>query len=190
MSEWKAKSSRGNVVIHGKYAIIKGKAYPNVIAGDNKTRELTAPLQDRKLLYSDPAVRLSEADLSAFNGTEGAPLCFEHNKDDVVGHVHHTWLDDDNGLQIVGRVPLNKRGENIVAEIRAGRIAGLSVSYSNGIQDNGRTKNLKSKTFREISLVRKPFFAGCDLTVGVVASAAEGKLRNNKFVLIIINPHN
>lgn len=175
-STWRPnKKSRGQLSIQGQYAIIKGKAYPQVIEGDNTTRTLTASLHDRRQLYNDPAVRLSEADLTAFNGTEGAPLCFEHRKNDVVGYVHHSWLDDDNALQIVGRIPLNDRGKQIVAEIRAGEIAGLSVSYGNGIEENGRTRNLKSKTFREISLVKKPFFSGCDLTVGVVASAEQGK---------------
>lgn len=154
----------------GQYAIIQGTAYPRVIPGDNPTRHVHASLNDRRALYNDAAIRLCDEDLTAFNGTEGAPLCVEHNPADVVGRVHHSFIDDGRCLRIWGRIPLTDRGKDIVADIQAGRIAGLSVSYGNSLQDNGITRKLTAKTFREISLVKKPFFSGCDLTVGVIAS--------------------
>jgi hypothetical protein len=157
----------------GRYAIIKGTAYREVQAGANTTRVRQAPTSDRVAFYNDPAIVLSEADLDAMDGTEGAPLCFEHNKSDVVGRIHHSWIDRDSGrLKIIARIPLTDRGRQIVDEIRAGRIAGLSVSYRPNYEQTGE---VASKTFLETSLVREPFFDGCDLSVGVVASGEFAK---------------
>ena len=161
----------------GSYAIITGKAYPQVKAGKNDTTTVTAPLRDRHAFYHDPAVQLSEADLDAIEGASGAPLCVEHNRSDIVGHVHHSWVEERDGrcLQIIGRIPMNSRGQRIVNDIRAGKYRGFSVGYGTELQPNGQGQyELQGKEFREISLVEEPFFEGCNLTVGVMASRAPG----------------
>jgi hypothetical protein len=164
----------------GSYAIVKGRAYPEVLAGANPTRNIKADIGNREEFYRDPAVKLSDDDLDAIDGATGAPICYEHNKSDVVGAVHHSWIDAQDGrcLKVIARIPLKDehgraiaRGERIVEEIRAGKITGFSVGYSNGI---GAGKTLKDKAFHEISLVSEPFFEGCNLTVGVVASNEGG----------------
>lgn len=165
----------------GRYAIIKGKAYPSLLEGRHPTGEVHVSPADRVAFYNAPAVKLSEADLDDIEGANGAPLCFEHNPNDQVGVVTHSWVDTAQGrcLKIWGRVPLMdshgnhiQRGHDIVAQIKAGRIRGLSVGYRTPLTQDpvtGTTK-LSSKMFDEISLVEQPFFQGCDLTVGVFAS--------------------
>jgi len=157
----------------GSFAIIKGKAYPRVLAGNNPTRRVSTSMHDRDNFYHDPAIKLSESDLDAINRAEGAPLCYEHNRSDVVGQVHHSWLDDNEGkcLQIIGKIPTDTaRGQKIVADIKCGKIKGLSVGYGASLAGGNM---VASKTFHEISLVKEPFFDGCDLTVGVQASSEE-----------------
>ncbi len=169
----------------GSYAIVKGRAYPEVVKGKNATKTVKANHTDRKAFYNDPAVKLSDADLDEIDGAEGAPLCFEHDRKDVVGNVHHSWIEDGGRcLQIVGRIPLNERGRKLVDEIQCGKVKGFSVGYGTEMDcpdGNWETKNLTSKTFHEISLVYEPFFEDCNLTVGVLASSktsptAEGKV--------------
>ena len=194
MSSWSGRNTTGAGA--KGYAIIKGKAYPDVLRGANPTRVVKAPhlphvsAAAREAFYHDPAVKLSDADLDDINGAEGAPLCVEHNRGDVVGKVHHAWLDEADGsgrcLKITGRIPLDtERGRRIVADIRCGKYKGFSVGYSADLKAGGGGAGLlRSKAFNEISLVAEPFFDGCDLTVGVVASkdspaVGQGKLGNN-----------
>jgi hypothetical protein len=163
----------------GTYAIIKGKAYPQITLGTNPTRTVSAPLPHhgpaaREAFYNDPAVKLSEADLDDIDGATGAPLCVEHNQKDVVGHVHHSWRAEGQCLEIIGRIPLNTtRGKQIVADIQCGKYKGFSVGYSTDLHPE--TGDVLCKRFNEISLVEEPFFEGCNLTVGVMASKNAGE---------------
>ena len=162
----------------GQYAIVTGKAYPSVMQGQNPTRVIQSALNDREAFYRDPAVRLTTSDLDALDGAEGAPMCVEHDINDVVGSVHHTFIDNDDpqkGWKIMARIPLNDRGKKVVADIKAGKLNGFSVGYRNSIDYDGktRTNRLDSKEFREISLVNEPFFDGCNLSVSVTASKTE-----------------
>ena len=146
----------------GQYAIVTGKAYPSVMQGKNPTRVIQSALNDRESFYRDPAVKLTTSDLDALDGAEGAPMCVEHKLSDVVGNVHHTFIDEDDpqkGWKIMARIPLNERGRKVVADIKAGKLNGFSVGYGNSI-DQSRTgvNTLDSKEFREISLVHEPFF--------------------------------
>lgn len=157
--------------------LFTGRAYPQVVEGSNKTRFVTSSRKDREAFYRDPAVVLSDENMDQFNGTEGAPLCVEHNLKHVVGTVHHTWLGDGDkrSLKITGRIPRGPShpfGEHIVQEIRAGRYKGLSVGYGTDLISNSRkgTEEVSSKCFREISLVKEPFFDDCHLSWGVDAS--------------------
>lgn len=158
----------------GKYAIVSGLAYPSLIKGANPTNRISSSLKNRNEFYHDPALRLTTDDIDALDGAEGAPLCVEHNRRDVVGSVHHTFVDHDDprqGWKIIARVPLNERGEQVVADIKAGKLNGFSVGYE-GSLEHGR--NVKFKTFHEISLVQEPFFDGCNLSVSVRASKKDG----------------
>ena len=176
----------------GRYAIIKGRAYPRVQRGKNPTDVIDIPLPQesgrREQYYNHAAVTLSDSDLDDIEGAEGAPICEEHNRNDRVGVVHHSWVNTADGgraLDIIGRIPLDtERGRRVIEDIRCGRIKGLSVSYGTDLEERGDgTRKLKSKTFHEISLCREPFFEGCNLSVGVVASAKQGKLRNKNVSL-------
>jgi len=146
---------------------------------------------DKARFFHAPAVKLSDADLNDMDGLDGVPLKYEH-KGEPVGSVAHSWVDSEQGrcLKIWGRIPLQDaggrpiaRGHQMVADIRAGKIKGLSVGYRTPLRYDAATGTTKvaSKMFDEVSLVEEPFFEGCDLTVGVLASAnsaATGNLGN------------
>lgn len=159
----------------GTYAIVHGRAYPRVQKGENQTNRISAPSLDREHMWRDPAIVLSDSDLDQWDGAQGANLCFEHNEADVVGVVQHTEVADDESLHLMARIPVRTpdgrdipRGLEMVEKIRAGKIKGFSVNYDAKVSRG----QVAHKKFREISLVEQPFFDGCDLTVGVMASAA------------------
>lgn len=171
-SSWTQKNNKRGE----RWYVFAGRAYPRVVQGSNSTTRITSNVEDRDSFYNDPAVVLSDADLDRFNGAEGKPLCVEHNINDKVGYVHHSWIGDGNkrALKIIGRVSLEtERGRQVVRDIKAGKLNGLSVGYGTELissWDNGATE-LLDKNFREISLVEAPFFSGCDLSeVGVTAT--------------------
>lgn len=175
---WSTSQHRNNRK-RGTYAIVHGRSYPNVVRGSNVTNQITAASRHREQLWRDPAVVLSDADLDECDGARGVPLCFEHNKNDVVGQVSCTYINDADGsdaLDLIARIPIKDehdndipRGLEMVERIRAGHIRGFSVGYDAKLQPGGVVDR---KQFNEISLVEAPFFDGCNLTVGVVASSS------------------
>lgn len=171
----------------GQYAIVAGIAYPSVVQGANRTKAIAASLKSRKF-WSDPAIVLSTDDLDSIDGAEGAPLCVEHNRNDVVGGIHHSYIDHDDpqkGLRIMARIPLNERGRQIVQDIKNKKLNGFSVRYD---ADLSRQNKVDSKMFHEISLVNQPHFDGCNLTVSVAASAnGQGKVYRNNCTDLHIN---
>jgi len=158
------------------YVLFNGIAYPKVLQGKNPTTEVQASENDREAFYNDPAVMLCDDDLAAFNGTEGAPICVEHDRDaGSVGEVRHSWISSEKGrgLRVWGRVytedeqgrPL-ERGKQIADRLKRGEFRGLSVGYGMDLVNNSRgTSNLTDKTFREISLCEEPFFESCRISV-------------------------
>jgi len=177
------KRNEKKPVKEAKWYVFAGRAYPRVQKGSNTTTRVTSDSYDRDAFYNDPAVVLSDADLDRFNGTEGKPLCVEHNLNDRVGEVFHSWIGDGDkrSLKIFGRVSLESvRGRQVVADIKAGRYKGLSVGYGTELVSNHRTgvTELSDKNFREISLVAEPFFDGCHLA-GYGVTATKNPNHNN-----------
>lgn len=170
-------TSQRNNKRRGTYAIVHGRGYPRVTKGSNLTNRITAPTRDREQLWRDPAIMLSDADLDECDGAQGVNLCYEHNQDDIVGKVTCTYINDKEGdaLDLIARIPIKDehgndipRGLKMVESIRAGKIKGFSVGYDTKVGHGGL---VQGKQFNEISLVEEPFFGGCNITVGVVASA-------------------
>lgn len=181
-NKWSVRTVNGK---KGEYFIVTGRGYPSVIKGANPTKIIQASRFDREAFYRDPAVKLSMDDLDELDGAEGAPLCVEHKRDDVVGKIHHTWVDpgDPNqGWDIMARIPMNERGKRVVQDIKAGKLNGFSVGYKTDYDQNKHEKVLQGKTFHEISLVEEPFFSGCNLSVSVSASAKEEEIQEGKFL--------
>jgi hypothetical protein len=168
---WKAKNTLAR---KPQYAIIKGKAYPNILPANqrHKSNIVKTDFRDRDKFQHDPVVMLNEADMDDINGAANAPLHYMHKPNDVIGKVQHTWLepeaDGKQALSIWAKIPLNERGQRIVQEIKARKLTGFSVGYGTDLNHYGETK-LMGKAFREISIVDDPFFDGCNLTVGVLA---------------------
>jgi hypothetical protein len=162
---WEKKSQRS---APGRYFYFSGRAYNGVLAGKNPTNQLSTHWCDREKFFRDKAVKLCDADLVRFDGTEGAPLCFDHNEEQVVGTVLHSWIGDGNqrNLKIIGRVdkemPLGKMA---VEAIKNKTYSALSVSYGTDLDENvsrGIT-TLADKFFRHVALVPEPFFDNCRL---------------------------
>ncbi len=167
----------------GTYAVYAGRAYPKLSAeAPDPTALVQTDYSSRQSIYNDPVLGLNDSDMDALDGAEGAPICYEHNKKDVVGFVHHSWVDETDAsglraLDIIARIPIKDaagnriaRGERIVQEVQAGKLKGFSVNYTADV----RQRRLHSKAFHEISMVEDPFFDGCNLTAGVVASSNGG----------------
>ena len=168
-SSWSVKTVNDK---KGSYAIVAGTAYPEVLSDKNPPNKLAARIMTKRQYYNDPAIKLSKENLDDIDGAEGAPLCFEHERTDVVGSVSQTWLGDDGKkLRIVARIPLNERGKKIVDDIQAGEITGFSVGYRPHLDEDV----VVGKTFHEISLVKKPFFDGCNISLGVFASGSSSE---------------
>ena len=171
MASWSTKNAGNSSGSSGRYYVFSGRAYPRIRPGANPTRQIEADRTDRQRFYRDPAVDLSDADMDAFDGAEGSPLCVEHEPADVVGSVYHTWLGDGEtrALKVLGRISLDtERGRTVAEEVRAGKFKGLSVSYLADVDDDNY---LHEKKWREISLVEDPFFENCRLaSYGITAS--------------------
>lgn len=192
----------------GTYALYHGRAYPNLAKEAPADGVVRTDYSSAKSIYNDPVFQLNDQDMDDLDGADGAPICYEHNKGDVVGFVKHSYVNNNGAegtnraLDIIARIPVKDahgnpigRGEEIVQEIMAGKIKGFSVNYTAKVDHN--TNKLRSKAFHEISLVHEPFFGGCDLNVGVMASAdsggdieLQGNLGNNRTFLHIFHANN
>lgn len=186
-SSWIARNQVGK---KRGVAIVTGPFYPRVVPGQNKTNRVNVKASDRQAFYHHEAVRMSEQYLNEINGAEGADVCEMHNKLDKVGKVIHTWLDDNRVLWGACVIPLNKRGQKVVADIDAGKLRGFSVSYGVNFADSDGTE-IASKDFKEVSLVDDPFFDGMNIGVTVSCSSSKsGKIESilgNNFENIITN---
>ena len=162
MSTW---SSR-NQPSAGKHLLVSGRAYPKVHAGKNPTDVVRADVSNRQAWYWDDAVMLSDDDMNKYNGGKGLPLCVEHDENDVVGVVRYGFLGDGDqrSLKIWAKIPTESTDHqrDIAQKVRDGYYKGLSVGYGvipkNGVEASGGTRKIASKRFKEISLVREPFF--------------------------------
>jgi hypothetical protein len=168
--------SQRNESKHGMYALVHGTAYPRVLEGQNPSR-VSAPVLDPEIMWQDPAIMISDQDMDDWNGAQGIDLCYNHDVNDKVGQVRYTYLNDNDGLDLVARIPIRtpdgqeiQRGVDLLNQIHRKEIRGFSVGYDKRL--TGR--EVTGKRLKEISLVPDPFFKGCDLTVGVYASADNG----------------
>jgi phage head maturation protease len=162
----------------GKHLLVSGRAYPRVQAGKNKTDIVTSDMSDRNAWYYDEAIMLSDADLNEYNGGKGLPLCVEHNVNDVVGEVRYGFLGDGEkrSLKIWARLPTggSAHQQDVIDKIKSGYYKGLSVGYqiipAHVSASGSGGARVGKKKFVEISLVKDPFFEGCDLSWNVTAS--------------------
>lgn len=170
---WSTKNQK-----KGDRFIVTGVAYDQIVAGKNATNEVTTDHQNRESFYYDPAVKISEDELNQLDGVDGLPICVEHDRNDVVGRVHHSWMGDSSkkAMKIIAHIDqTTTRGKRMVADLRAGKYKGFSIGYETELITNGRTGKTfcDSKKIKEISLVAEPFFKDCHLSMGVEASGAD-----------------
>lgn len=142
------------------YRIIQGICYPHLISGSNKTKKITANLNDPEAFYYDESIRLAEDDL---NGFKGKPICFDHDESIVIGEITHVWKDSDNHMRMTGRVYTDTdEGIQMFNNINNRVTSSLSVGYS---VEFDKSKNVEKKKFSEISVCERPFFKGACISV-------------------------
>ncbi len=166
-TEWLDRCKRLGV------CVLTGPFYPSPIEGDNPTKVSRAHFSDAERWYHDDAIRLSEQFLNASNGCDGIPVCVNHNKSDVVGHVNRSWMGSDGNVWGQMVVPLDERGRQIQEEVRAGKWKSFSISYGVRFSDPDEQRVVASKNLKEVSLVPEPFFPGMDIMHMVECSSGK-----------------
>lgn len=142
------------------YRIIQGICYPHLISGSNKTKKITANLNDPHSFYYDESIRLSEDDLNNF---KSKPICWEHDQSHVIGEISSVWKDNDGKMRMTGRIYTDtKEGVEMFENINNRSANSLSVGYSVKFDDN---KNVEKKVYSEISVCREPFFKGAEISI-------------------------
>ena len=198
--KWSSRIVNGK---KGQYGIVTGLAFPSLVEGKNTTTKVTSNLKDRNSWYHDPAFQVSMSELDDIDGAEGAPLCVEHDRKHVVGHVHHSYIDESDpkrGWRIMARIPLkDEQGNDIEAgrkafnDINEGELNGFSVGVQNQmtVDNNTGERHVCGRVFHEVSLVNQPFFDGCNLSATMVASKdGKGKFFGNNSTRLDINYEN
>jgi len=134
----------------------------------DETNSLSFLKAFRAQVWHDPAIRLNKTD----SGMIGKPVRIEHGRtsmDNVgrilkvynlkmkPGEVHAASEDDENALFVMAEITDKKT----INEICDGLYSGFSVAYKYNIEGD----TVVSKEFNEVSLVKRPFFKGCNLEV-------------------------
>nr|DAN86444.1 MAG TPA: major capsid protein [Caudoviricetes sp.] len=119
--------------------------------------------------------------LERFNNGLGTVL-FNHDRDEVVGHIEKVWLEDNRGKALV-RFDTDEQSETIFQKVQSGTLQGVSVGYAINRYEVLEDEDTKSTNGRftgpayvvtdweplEISIVSVP----ADPTVGVGRSAED-----------------
>jgi hypothetical protein len=167
---------------------IFGTFYTKPFLGKDQPTRVKSDLSNPHSYYHDDAIRLTPDDAKNF---VGKPILIEHGKDrehgdTPVGEIVKAWMDGQNKLVMHGRVfvdtPYNRK---IYQDIKNGHLRGLSVGYNNKWKDM-RTNEIDYKVFNEISLVKKPFFEGSEVSVAASQkSLSDSTEKKNYFFLEI-----
>ena len=111
----------------------------------------------------DMVMRGAFADTLRSRGVHRIPMLFQHDPAEPVG----VWLElreDHRGLYARGRlIPEVARGRELLALLRAGAIAGLSIGFrtvKGNIDPRSRVRRLMAVDLWEISIVTFPLLAG------------------------------
>lgn len=130
----------------------------------------------RDELYHDPAIICDEGDIIGF-GLVGQPLCVEHDIDYVIGNVVNASIHQGKVL-----ITAQVTDPNWVRDISSGEFDYKSFSISYNFINSG--SYVKSKSFREISIVADPFFENCHIEI--YASKNDPKYTGDKNENIVI----
>jgi phage head maturation protease len=112
---------------------VTGTLVPKVHAGSGPSNKQMPPQQGDRSHYHHPAIALNEEDLKRWKNLRGAPLIFEHGKDQKeriqVGTMVDSTIQKDGSLYIVASVHDDKTGEWAADAIQQGRVSGFSIGY-------------------------------------------------------------
>ena len=113
--------------------------------------------------YTDPAIALTSDQLSGLS-LNGLPLCLEHDKNAVIGRVLMNWVDEKGDMQIVAEIDgETSSGQQVIDLVDKGQLGSFSVGYD--VVMDEKTGNVARKEMHEISVVREPYFEGCNIQV-------------------------
>jgi len=150
--------------------MLKGIAY-NVGIEKRTSEHVSADALDalrageRRAFYHDEAVKFTHDELRQMeHQLKDLPLCLEHDRARPIGQVIDNWVDSDGHLGIAAYVQATDDYHRaVVARIDAGELAAFSVCYL-PVRQPGST-HITHKRMCEVSLVKDPFFPGCNVTV-------------------------
>ena len=114
---------------------------------------------EREIVYNDPAMRLTAAEVQEFQHLQKVPVWDNHSKR-AVGSIIDGFIVDNSTIKVLAEID----DPTVIGKIDSGEYRGLSVGY-------GRTKignNMDGIEFYEVSVCPEPFFDGC--TIGISAS--------------------
>lgn len=143
---------------------------------DRIQRGLRITPEEKRQIYHDRAVVLN-ASSDDLNMDE-LPIYVNHDlSTPPVGKIHQTVIDGSN-IKIIAEV----WEPSVIKQMDDGILKSLSVGYNFDTAESGWY--IGEKRLREISLVRTPFFKGCDVIVTATGEPDNTiKLDNKKIVL-------
>jgi hypothetical protein len=167
----------------------------NVLNNKNKNSKET-----RKVLYHDPAVRLTTTDIKNVN-LYGYPIYCEHETNKRVGEIIDCWLTSSVSATGGGggggggpnAFPSGKKDMVVVAHIwdkeavdmvDSGTLGSFSVGYDYLFSFGGKVQD---KQMNEISLCREPFFEGCRIQVKASDNDSRGAVGPQKKMMQTTN---
>lgn len=127
----------------------------------NRSRRAEA----RRQMYHDVAVMCSKEELDAFE-LLGKPICYEHDESKQIGHILNYNILPNGELSLTASIT----DPDWKSRISLGDFDAkyFSINYDFSLDKNGCVSN---KRFKEISLVKKPYYSGCDM--GVYAGSSQ-----------------
>ncbi len=125
--------------------------------------------QLRKVVYGDPAVRLSREFFQTQAKMRGKPLLFEHGPSRVLGSVRSISVEADSDEVLVTAEVTDPA---LVEEMKShDSLSNQSFSIGYDVQKTEGGWDVVGYNLKEVSLVRQPFFDGCH--VGIYASKSQ-----------------
>lgn len=121
----------------------------------------------RRTIYHDAAVMCSKEELEEFN-LLGAPICYEHDTSKKIGVIlNYNVIGDTGDMSLTASIT----DPEWQSKISLGEFDAqfFSINYDFRLDGEGHVIN---KRFKELSLVKKPYYNGCDM--GFYAGSRQG----------------
>lgn len=155
------------------YRLIYGVSYPKLLEG-KRPEYASSNLSNPYDFYYDKSFQLSEKEINNF---VGKPLCLEHDINDQIGIIASAHKDKNGAMRITGRVYTDTPyGKQLFEEITSGKRKCLSVNY--GVDCSRSTRKTGEWNYKEISVVKEPFFEGAEILITASLNSTNQNYKN------------